>query len=159
MEYISRSLQKAIKVVTPLFRINFAYQSPKIRTFLLHNLKPKIPDLNKSGVVYKFTCDCNETYIGETVRVLGVRIREHNQKSRSSEVYAHTSQCTQYQESLPTNVTSKQSSYYQHITDRFSILHNNLHNYHQRTISESLYINLNKPSLNKQFTSTKLCIF
>ena len=159
LEYISRSLRKAIREVTPLFRINFAYQSPKISTFLLHNLKPKLPDLDKSGVVYKFTCDCKASYVGETTRNLNVRIREHNQKSRSSEIYSHTSQCNQYQESLPTNVTSKQSSFYNHIKERFSILHSNLHNYHARTITESLYINLTKPTLNKQFSSTKLHIF
>ena len=66
LEYLCRSLQRSIKEVTPKFRINFAYQSPKISSFLLHKLKPKLPVLEKSGVVYKFECACKQTYIGET---------------------------------------------------------------------------------------------
>ena len=159
LEYLCRSLQRSIKEVTPSYRINFAFQSPKISSFLLHKLKPKLPVLEKSGVVYKFECACKQTYIGETTRNLEVRIREHNQPSRASEIFTHTNTCTQYQESLPNNLTAKQSSFFHHIKNHFTILHANLHNYNQRTVSESLYISILQPEINEQYSSTKLHLF
>ena len=42
-----------------------------IRSLLVHP-KDKVPDDNKCGVVYKFTCaTCKDTFVGETGRSLG----------------------------------------------------------------------------------------
>ena len=159
IETITKSLQRAIREISPLFRINFAFQSPKISTLLLHKIKPKIPQFQKAGVVYKFECDCKKSYIGETARILDIRLREHNQPSRKSEVFNHISNCPIYQENLPSNITAKQSTFYHHIKDRFKILKSNLHSYHHRTITESLFINLQNPELNKQNSSCKIHVF
>ena len=44
---------------------------------------------SKSSVVYKFTCACKATYVGETSRRLNTRIIEHLGKDRNSHVFKH----------------------------------------------------------------------
>ena len=51
--------------------------------------KDKLVMLNKSSVVYKFTCVCKATYIGETSRCLNTRIEEHFEKDKNSHVFKH----------------------------------------------------------------------
>ena len=50
--------------------------------------KDKQPLLMKSGIVYKLTCSCGSTYIGQTRRNLLIRIKEHV-TSEKSEVCKH----------------------------------------------------------------------
>ena len=50
--------------------------------------KDKQPLLMKSGIVYKLTCSCGSTYIGQTRRNLLSRIKEHA-TSEKSEVCKH----------------------------------------------------------------------
>ena len=40
------------------------------------------PDLGRVGVVYKTPCECGQDYIGETKRVLGTRLIEHQATMR-----------------------------------------------------------------------------
>ena len=59
------------------------YFSVKLRTILLSKpnftpaLKDPIPLLDKSMVVYRFKCCCDNDYIGQTSRRFGERIKEH----------------------------------------------------------------------------------
>ena len=46
-------------------------------------LKDKQPLLMKSGIVYKLTCSCGSTYIGQTRRNLLSRIKEHATSEKS----------------------------------------------------------------------------
>ena len=49
----------------------------KLKT-VLPSLKPTVPKLLRSSVVYKIECPgCNASYIGETLRLLQQRLREH----------------------------------------------------------------------------------
>ena len=63
-----------------LSRISIAYTTSKIRD-LLPRYSTCNPPTNKalsvSDVVYKYTCECGQVYIGETMRRLAVRISEH----------------------------------------------------------------------------------
>jgi len=43
----------------------------------LFTIKDHQPTLLRLGVVYKLTCSCGEAYIGETIRNLKIRLREH----------------------------------------------------------------------------------
>ena len=39
--------------------------------------KDPVPQENRTGVIYKISCDCGEHYIGETKRTLDTRVKEH----------------------------------------------------------------------------------
>ena len=62
-------------------RIIIAYTTSKIRDLLNTRYSTCNPPTNKalsvSDVVYKYTCECGQVYIGETMRRLAVRISEH----------------------------------------------------------------------------------
>ena len=53
--------------------------------------KDQDPILKKSGVIYRYKCgrvDCNEEYIGESLRTFGERFREH--QKAPSPIYDHS---------------------------------------------------------------------
>ena len=62
-----------------------------------HNfrLKDQQKTLMKYGVVYKLTCSCGSSYIGQTRRNLINRLKEHS-SSDKSEVCRHLSSCFQF---------------------------------------------------------------
>ena len=63
----------------------------KLKT-VLPSLKPNVPKLLKSGVVYQITCpSCQARYVGETTRHLQTRIKEHEQ--RAGPMKKHLSAC------------------------------------------------------------------
>ena len=159
VEHITKLIQKAIKKTTPNFKVNFAFSTPKISSFLLPSIKPTLTDLERSAVVYKFTCPCGASYIGETTRVLKYRINEHNQKSRPSEIHAHIIQCEIYQNNLPTHIDSKKTTYNFHLHSLFEIISKNQYRYLSRINTESILITLLEPSLNKQNSFKKLTVF
>ena len=54
----------------------------------MFNVKDPIPKSLKSFVVYKFVCpDCNACYIGETIRHLSSRIKEHLETDKKSHIF------------------------------------------------------------------------
>lgn len=84
---MQRNLTKKVKFVV-------IYQTKKISYFL--SKKDKIPDLERSNLVYEFSCPgCRETYIGKTVRNLRTRLTEHAKsgKSSTSAVSEHLTTC------------------------------------------------------------------
>ena len=159
IEHICKLIQKTISKITPGYRINFAYSTAKISSFLLPRIKPNLNDLDRSAVVYQFNCPCGASYIGETVRIFRLRINEHNQKSRPSEIHNHISQCQAYKDHLPTNIDSKKTTYNYHLHSLFKILQKNMYNYHSRINTESILITLHEPNLNKQNTFKQLSVF
>ena len=74
-------------------RISIAYTTSKLRDLLPRFntcRKPENPALSASDVVYKYTCQCGQVYIGETKRRLAVRISEHSKpKSPMMQHIAH----------------------------------------------------------------------
>ena len=159
IEHITKLIQKAISKVTPNFKINFAYTTSKISSFLLPSIKPTLNDLERSAVVYRFTCPCGATYVGETTRILKLRINEHNQKSRASEIHTHITQCQVYKDNLPTHIDPKKTSYNFHLHSLFEILSKNHYNYTSRINTEAILITLLEPTLNKQNSFKKLSVF
>ena len=113
--------------------------------------KDRIPKELTSGVVYKFSCGlCNESYYGECIRHLNVRIGEHigispltNEKIKPkvSSISDHLLLC------------NHSPSF-----DDFSILSLDNKKY-LLEIKESLFIKKDKPSLNKNVTSAPLYLF
>ena len=73
---------------------NGKYLREKLGRFCTRKMKLAIPQFEKTGSVYNFTCRCEKTfYIGETQRRLQSRIKEHNQPSCDSAISDHIYSC------------------------------------------------------------------
>ena len=122
-----------VKLICTSFKIRDAFST-----------KDKLIMLNKSSVVYKFTCACNATYIGETSRCLNTSIEEHFEKDQNSHVFKHLKSS----DNCRANVS----------VDSFVILDCAPTNW-QRKIKEDLYILWEKPTMNKQLKHVSITIF
>ena len=94
--------------------------------------KDKDPIMKKSGVIFRYRCnrvDCDEEYIGESLRVFGERFKEH--QKAPSPIFDHT----------------KTSGHNINI-ENFSIVGREDQNL-KRAIKEALFIRVNDPSLNR----------
>ena len=136
---------------TPLFKLRIAFTTIKLSRIILPRLKPKINVFHKSNLVYKFNCPCSSVYIGETNRLLELRIFEHRREG-PSHIYQHIQNCSLYKSSLTDSyrVQSKESQKRNHFKKHLTILEGNLHNTNARKTFEGLMITLNQPDLNKQ---------
>ena len=98
-------------------------------------VKPKDPSpiSDKCGVVYNIQCNaCDDSYIGETARSLGTRLKDHTGKDKESSILSHIKK-TGHSISL----------------EDVSILVQNQPQYHARKIREALEIHKAAPTLNK----------
>ena len=64
-----------------------------IKKYVSHRLKPS--NTNEINNVYKFTCNCQKIYIGETRHPIEHRVNQHI-KEKASAVYEHISNCEDY---------------------------------------------------------------
>ena len=97
-------------------------------------MKPKDqdPKEKKSGIIYSYQCNniaCDEEYIGETVRTLGERCKEH--LKHPFPIHAHIQQTGHTIEDNCFNIIGKEDWG------------------QARTIKESIYIRVNNTNLNK----------
>lgn len=116
-----RKLEVPIKVILTL---------RKLKT-VLPSLKPAIEKSFKSGIVYQITCPrCNSRYVGQSVRHLLTRIKEHSRTS--TPVGSHFQSCNNNNISIDNDVKILATSNSQR----------------QLLIKEALFINDLKPSLN-----------
>ena len=101
--------------------------------------KLKDKNINPSHVIYKGTCNCGQTYIGETARNLEVRVNEHPDVNGQSAPAKHIKE---------------------HLNRKFSwdVLAT-AHSWIKRRIKEGFYIARFHPDLNKQVQSFDLTLF
>ena len=97
-------------------------------------MAPKDKDhiTKKSGIIYRFKCnrvDCDDEYIGESLRTFGERFREH--LKAPSQIYDHY------------NITCHSTT-----IENLSIVRREDQNL-IRAIKEAIYIRVNNPSLNR----------
>ena len=52
---------------------------------MLTRAKDRLPEEKCSKVVYQIPCDCERVYIGETIRRLETRIKEHKEAHRKAD--------------------------------------------------------------------------
>ena len=133
---IIRSTRAAFPQVRPIF-LFMTRRIPSTR------LKDAISTLQRSHVIYRYICDCGNSYIGRTERNLMVRIKEHvprwlqvgnltNRRATSSSICRHAVDCDEFQGTR--------------FTSYFSILASSSCNFSLR-ILESLLILKHKPPL------------
>ena len=83
---VSNSLEDGVKQ-------KVVYNSTKLSQYF--NVKDPFHQKYKSYLVYKCPCpqiDCNESYIGETVRHFEEHIIDHNEREKEPYFYKHKSE-------------------------------------------------------------------
>ena len=134
----------------PQIKPSFYFRSTrKIRSFFA--LKDKTPMMMNSGVIYKYTCDCTQSYIGSTATNLYIRVcqhlgissrtKENLKKPVNSSIREHCSK------KCKTSVK----------TENFSILDQYPED-HSLRILESIYIKKLNPSINECNAAVSLYI-
>ena len=114
--------------------------------------KDVVPKPLKSCQIYKYTCGgCNASYIGKTFRHLKVRVSEHQGVSpRTGKVLKGTSSTSVRDHML---ICDHKVEW-----DDFTVLGNEF-NHNLLELKESLFINRDKPSLNRNIFSQELSLF
>ena len=100
----------------------------------------KVTLKEKIGAVYRIQCgDCPASYVGETERCLGVRVKEHSYKSTKSAFAQH---CKRQKHSTnPKGKIRIQDS-------QVAVLHQEP-DWFKRGVAESIHIMLEEPTLNR----------
>ena len=144
-------LRKSLKSLLNSCKIQIVFKSQR-KLSNVFRFRDRLPSDLVSGVEFKYTCGrCNSTYYGETDRQLKVRSGEH----------IETSPLT-FKKTKP----SKESPIHDHLLNR-----NNIPSFEQFTTlsngndkfvletKESLLIERDRPTLNKNLSSAKLFLF
>ena len=106
---------------------------------MLGNPKDKDPENNKTGIIYHYKCpqiNYPSTYIGESGRSLGERVKEH------------------FKDPLPIHLHSTTTGHPMD-PEQFSIVHNKV-NSQSRTIKEAMFIWVQDPTLNRNLGKYQL---
>ena len=161
-------LTRLLKTFTPNYTINVSWRSEKLQKFFSHKLKLPVPYSAKIGTTYKYDCLCQETYIGESIRALRTRVKEHNQKSKktaiSEHIYGNNQKnippCAEFTSEIIKKFGDKPSSNQKidFLQNRFKILQNNLTKTRDRKIFEAVAITIENPKLNAQIFHRKVSI-
>ena len=135
------------------------------------NNKDKVPPLNKSHVVYKFSCPgCQSTYIGKTDRTLFIRTHEHATSDKESAIYKHLRTCEHliFIQNLcnllntnngPPAPNCNKEYFIQLVRNNTTVLDCDL-NWNLLLYKEAYYIKRLTPSLNNGLKSSReLCLF
>ena len=149
-ETMVRELQSVMSEFYPHIKPNFYFKSQrKIKSFF--PLKDVTPVMMDSGLIYKYTCDCSQSYIGSTTTNLYIRICQHEGNSHrtgapltnpsSSSIREHCLRCK--------SAINRQN---------FSIVDRHDDEGGLR-ILESIYIKENKPGINECKTAVPLHIY
>ena len=134
--FSKRFLNKFHNFTENKFNVTIKWKTKKVRN--LFNLKDRNP--YPACTIYKGTCTCGLTYIGETIRNAAVRWSEHNNPLKDSEPAKHI------------------SNYPDHAFN-WKVLMNAPTNNRIRKNLEASIIATNYPKLNEQVLSKKLLLF
>ena len=155
-QYICR-LTRRMSEILPDFRVDICYRTIKVTKIFSGHAKAQIAQNDRSNVVYQFTCDCKNIYIGQTKRFLRIRAEDHQRASSGSHVFSHITDCTHYikkaheyalnQKDKFTSPPKAKLSYFK---SRFSIIAKGFRNDYERRRCEAYHIRLKRPKINDQ---------
>ena len=134
-----KGLSESIKNTCKSYGIQVYFKGGKTIKDLLVAPKDKEHITKKSGIIYRYKCDrleCNEEYIGGSSRTFGERFRQH--LKAPSPIYDHS------------NITGHTTT-----LEYFSIVGREDQNL-IGLIKESMYVRVNKPSLNRNIDKYQL---
>ena len=146
------NLLRIFKKFIPKFRIIISWKTIRIQNIISKKLKPRQSVENPPATVYHFTCDCKSVYIGETLRNLETRIKEHGKVTDPTEIGSHIPRCEAYQKEFLTKHKYNQSAAnkLKFLKSHFKIIRRNQFDYHTRKFTEGYFIHLLSPCLNKK---------
>ena len=78
----SQGLSEQIRRVLKKFNIRTAFRSGASLGKLLTKVKDPVPPEDRPGAIYKISCLCGDSYIGETGRTTNTRVKEHKAACR-----------------------------------------------------------------------------
>ena len=141
LPYIQDTSERAKKQLKHIQRtfckdidINISFSTFKIGS--VFSAKDKLNKALKSCVVYRYICPgCNARYVGETTRHFATRTREHLYDDKSSHIFKHLNTspgCRSLNDNTCFEIIDSARS-------EFSL-----------KLKEAMYINWERPSLNKQ---------
>ena len=138
----------------------------KISKLFSHLAKPETDVFEKSNVSYCYKCPCQEKYIGQTLRMLKTRIREHQMPSSYSNINLHILECEKYKNEAQLfidkslqNSTSPAKAKFEFFKNRFKIVGKGFRHKKDRERNEAFLIRTQKPSLNDQFDHKAFKLF
>ena len=114
LPYISKTSEHLAKIYKEFGITTAMKPATTLRSMLVHP-KDKISKENTSGVVYEIPCkNCNRSYIGETGRNLGVRMKEHKTDVQNNQRVQYTRAArkrseTEWNKSAITDHTNKEN--------------------------------------------------
>ena len=71
LKQVKPAVKQCFSVVQPHLVYSFTYE------LLSATKKDILPALNKSNVIYQFSCHCDSRYVGRTIQMLQDRIKQH----------------------------------------------------------------------------------
>ena len=126
------------------FQIHASWAVACLKVGDLFSVKESVPKYVRSFVVYRFICPgCNTSYIGETIRHLTTRIKEHWETDSKSHIFKH----------LNTNRNCKELCN----TECFEII-DSASSFYRLKLKEAMDIIWEKPLLNKQVKYVSISI-
>ena len=149
---VEMNIKSTFKKLLPSYNVQVISRAAT-RLNTLFNFKDGVPKYLVSGVVYKFECGrCKSTYIGETTRHTKTRFCEHmgiSALTGKTLKGQNTTAVRDHVKACKCDVTF----------DNFSILCKDSTNEKHLQIKESLFIQRDKPNLNRQISSVPLVLF
>ena len=141
----------------PSFRVNVCFRNIKVTKLFLRHAKGDTDIFDRSNCIYNYDCVCRDTYIGETERCLGLRISEHQQNSRQSNINHHILCCTDFinqsKDFFTQNIndyTSFSKAKFAFFKSRFSIIQQGFRYKTERKKCEAYHIRVKRPTINDQ---------
>ena len=152
------NLIKRMKNFVPSFEVNIAYKTQKVCSIFSSSAKVCLDFDEVPNTIYRFQCDCNSSYIGQSDRPLLIRIREHQQESRAKRlpekttgIFKHIEKCPVYQQkrNILFPVLTKKLKF-QFFKTHFKILKKSFRSDFERRKTEAFFIRVKRPDLNDQ---------
>ena len=152
--HVATNLYKILRQFTPNYKLEILFSTVKLDNVIHPRLKPQKKYFHNCNLCYKYICECEATYIGETQTLLHTRVKSHR-TTESSVLHQHIQTCSTYQQTFfnilgvdQDNSTQKEQLDF--FESHFTIIEKNLAHKNTRKIFEGMLICLEKPTLNKQ---------
>jgi hypothetical protein len=151
---VATNLYKILRQFTPNYKLEILFSTVKLDNVIHPRLKPQKKYFQNCNLCYKYICDCEASYIGETQQLLHTRVKNHR-TTESSVLHQHILTCSTYQQTFYNVLgvdqdNSTQKEQLDFFESHFTIIEKNLAHKNTRKIFEGMLICLEKPTLNKQ---------
>ena len=151
---MASTIYKIINQFTPNYKLNIVFSTRKLDSVIHPRLKPQKSYYQNCNLCYKYICECEASYIGETQQLLHSRVKNHR-TSKSSVLHEHIQTCSAYQQSFfdvlgvdHNNGTDREKLDF--FEGHFTIIEKNLIHKNTRKVFEGMLICMDKPTLNRQ---------